>query len=49
VGSNQAAVDLGGAEHQLGERQLEQRLDLLQRPVVARPDRGSQLDLRENE
>ena len=30
-----AAVDLGGAEQQLRERQVEQRLDLAQAPVVA--------------
>ncbi len=33
-GIEPSAVDLGGAEHQLGERQLEQRLDLLEGPVV---------------
>ena len=31
-----AAVHGGGLEDQLGKRQLEQRLDLVQRPVVAR-------------
>jgi len=31
-----APVDAGGLEHQLGERQVEQRLDLLARPIVAR-------------
>ena len=35
-------MHLGRAEHQLGERQLEQGLDLVQRPVVARLRRGRQ-------